>query len=168
MVPASPSPSQPPSLVAPSAEQGRSLLWLQGLLCGALAALVTPTALVLGMLLAPGLAGLALDRAPGRPVARAMLLFGLSATVFPLITLWKAGHTMEVATILALDPATLGIAWTASGGGWLLGQLAPLLARLGLESVAQTRRSRIRALRFRCAEEWGFPRPAEDDDGSVG
>src|SRR6185312_14416383 len=90
-----------------AADPGRSMLWLQGLLCGVLAALATPTALVLGVLLGPGLLALLLDRAPGRPSARAMLVFGLSATVFPLMALWKAGHTMEAASLLASDPGTV-------------------------------------------------------------
>jgi hypothetical protein len=146
-----------------SADPGRSILWLQGLLCGVLAALATPTALVLGVLLAPGLLSLVLDRAPGRPAARAMLLFGLSATVFPLMALWKAGHTMEVASVLASDPGTLALAWSAAGVGWLLVQLAPLAVRLALESIALSRRRRVRALRARCAAEWGFPDRDEDD-----
>lgn len=155
MARASPSPSRSPSLVAPSAEPGRSLLWLQGLLCGVLAALATPTALVLGALLAPGIVAVALDRAPGRPVARSMLLFGLSATVVPLISLWKTGHTLEVASALASDPGRLAIAWAAAGAGWLLAQLAPTLVRLALDSAAVSRRRRLQALRARYAEEWG-------------
>jgi hypothetical protein len=139
------------------------MLWLQGLLCGVLTALATPTALVLGVLLAPGLLALVLDRAPGRPTARAMLLFGLSATVFPLMALWKAGHTMEAASVLAGDPGTLARAWSAAGVAWLLVQLAPLAVRLALESMALSRRHRVRALRARCAAEWGFPDRGEDD-----
>jgi hypothetical protein len=138
---------------------------MQGLLCGVLAALATPTALVLGVLLAPALLALMLDRAPGRPTARTMLLFGLSATVLPLLELWKAGQTMEAASVLACDPGSVALAWAASGGGWLLAQLAPLLARLTLESIALSRRRRVRALRARCAEEWGFLDRDENAEG---
>jgi len=147
---------------AAQADPGRSMLWLQGLLCGVLVALATPTALVLGVLLGPGLLALLLDRAPGRPAARAMLLFGLSATVFPLMALWKAGHTMEAASLLASDPGTVMLAWSAAGAAWLLVQVAPHVVRLALESVALARTNRVRALRARCAEEWGFPPPDED------
>jgi hypothetical protein len=142
------------------------MLWLQGLLCGVLAALATPTALVLGVLLGPGLLALLLDRAPGRPAARAMLLFGLSATVFPLMALWKAGHTMEAASLLVCDPGTLALAWSAAGAGWLLVQLVPHVVRLALESVAIARARRVRALRARCAEEWGFPEREPDADSA--
>lgn len=142
---------------ARSADPGKSLLWLQGLLCGVLAALATPTALVLGALLAPALIAVAVDRAPGRPVARSMLLFGLSATVIPLLALWKAGHTMEAAAALAADPEKLALAWGAAGGGWLLAQGAPMMVRLALDSAAISRRRRLRTLRARYAEEWGFP-----------
>ena len=150
---------------AARADPGRSMLWLQGLLCGVLTALATPTALVLGVLLGPALLALMLDRAPGRPTARTMLLFGLSATVFPLLSLWKAGHTMAAAGVLAGDAGTLALAWAAAGGGWLLAQLSPLLARLALESIALSRKHRVRALRARCAAEWGFP-DLDEDAGS--
>src|ERR1041384_3722306 len=43
----------------------RSFVWLQGLLCGALATLATPTALLLGVLLAPAFLAIALDQAAG-------------------------------------------------------------------------------------------------------
>ncbi len=142
------------------------MLWLQGLLCGVLTALATPTALVLGVLLGPGLLALMFDRAPGRPAARTMLLFGLSATVFPILALWKAGHTMEAASVLACDPGTVVLAWSAAAAGWLLVQLAPLVVRLALESLALSRRRRVRALRARCAEEWGFPDRPEDADAA--
>jgi hypothetical protein len=140
------------------------MLWLQGLLCGVLAALATPTALVLGILLGPGLLALVLDRAPGRPAARAMLLFGLSATVFPLMALWKAGHTMAAASVLASDPDTLALAWSAAGAGWLLVQIAPHVVRLALEAVALARTRQVRALRARCAEEWGLPDRGQEAD----
>ena len=130
-----------------------------------LAALATPTALLMGVLLAPGLLAVALDRAPGRPIARTLLLWGLSTTVGPLMTLWKAGHTMEAAFSLAFDPATLAWSWAAAGGGWLLTQLLPVLIRLALESAALSRKLRVRGLRARCAEEWGLPARPENEEG---
>ncbi len=141
------------------------MLWLQGMLCGVLAALATPTALLMGVLLAPGLVGLALDRAPGRPIARALLLFGLSATVGPLMALWKAGHTMEIAAGLAFDPGTLAWAWAVAAAGWLLSQTLPLLIRLTLELAALSRKLRIKLLRTRYAEEWGLP-VGQDGEGA--
>lgn len=64
----------------------RSFVWLQGLLCGALATLATPTALLLGVLLAPALLAIALDQDPGRPRARSIALFSMAASVGPLRT----------------------------------------------------------------------------------
>ena len=132
----------------------RSLVWLQGLLCGVLATCLPPTAITLAILLAPGLVAVACDRSPGRPIARTMLLFGLSATVFPLIALWSAGHTIDTALMLACDPRSLALAWLAASAGWLLTQIAPLLARLALEAAAASRRRRLRLLRDRYSAEW--------------
>lgn len=145
-----------------SGKPGRSLVWLQGLACGAMAALALPSALLLALLLAPALAGAALDRIPGRPIARTMLLFGLSASVGPLRSLWAAGHTLDVASEL-LTPETIGLAWGAAGGGWLLTQFTPVLARLALESAAFSRKLRLRTLRARCVDEWGLQSPAPPD-----
>ncbi|MBV8458066.1 MAG: hypothetical protein JO122_15785, partial [Acetobacteraceae bacterium] len=39
-----------------------SLIWLQGLLCGALVTLATPVAMLLGVLLAPAIGVVMLDR----------------------------------------------------------------------------------------------------------
>jgi hypothetical protein len=130
------------------------------MLCGVLVTVATPTALLLGVLLAPGLLAMALDRGFGRPAARTMLLFGLSAVVFPMIALWKGGHTIELATGLALDAETLAWAWAAAATGWLLTQLLPLFIRLGMEGAAMSRKLRVKNLRARCAEEWGLPDPA--------
>src|ERR1700753_3961609 len=80
-----------------------SLVWLQGLLCGALATLATPTALLLGVLLGPALLAVAFDSEPGRPVGRSVALFSMAASVRPLKTLWMSGHTMPVAAGLVGD-----------------------------------------------------------------
>ncbi len=47
-----------------------SLVWLQGLGCGAVVALVPAMALLLGALLLPGVLAVVYDRQAGRPVAR--------------------------------------------------------------------------------------------------
>src|SRR5690242_21889322 len=80
-----------------------SLVWLQGLLCGALATLATPTALLLGVLLGPSLLAVAFDGEPGRPVGRSVALFSMAASVQPLKTLWLSGHTMHVSAGLVGD-----------------------------------------------------------------
>ncbi|HUZ63318.1 MAG TPA: hypothetical protein VMU82_06365 [Acetobacteraceae bacterium] len=142
------------------AASGRSLIWLQGLLCGAVAAMATPVAVVLGILLAPGLAALALDRAPGKPAARAMLLFGMAATARPLLMLWRMGHSLGVALHLALSFPVLGLAWSAAGGGWLLSELIPLATALVLEAKTAADMRALRAVRARLEEDWGVP-PAD-------
>lgn len=132
------------------------MVWLQGLLCGGLAACAPATALLLTVLLAPALAMLAFERKPGRPVTRTMFLFGLSATVFPILALWNVGHTVDAAFTLATDPRTLAIAWGAAGGGWLLTEIVPIMMRLVLVSALRVKRQRLHTMRDRCAAEWGL------------
>jgi hypothetical protein len=91
-----------------------SLVWLQGLLCGAMVTLATPTALLLGVLLCPAVLALVLDRQPGRPKARGVALFNMAAAVDPLRTLWMSGHSMSNASALLGDMRILGTAWSAA------------------------------------------------------
>ena len=68
------------------ARRTESLLWLQSSRLRAVLTFATPTALLLGVMLAPSVLALALDRAPGRPVARAVAMAGLA---FALSPLWR-------------------------------------------------------------------------------
>jgi hypothetical protein len=134
----------------------RSIVWLSGLACGVLAAVAPGIATVAGGLLAPGLVALKMDREPGRPIARAVLTFGLSGCVHPVITLWNTGHSFATAIAIVTDPTTISLAWGAAAAGWLLTQIAPLTVRVALEAFALARSSRLRASRSRIAEAWGL------------
>ena len=141
---------------------GRAMIYLQGLLCGGMATLATPTAVMLAALLAPAFAGLVLDRAPGKPAARTMLLFGGCGCVGPAIALWSNGQTMDACLRLIGAPAILGTAWIAAAGGWLLGELAPIGVRAALELRDASRASRLKSARGRYEAEWGAP-PLTDE-----
>ncbi len=134
----------------------RSLIWLQGLLCGALVTLATPTALLIGVLFLPALIASALDRQPGKPIARSIALFGLCGIVGPVLNLWAAGHRIAAAITLATDPDNLLLAWGAAATGWVLAELAPVAVRAALEALALSRAVRLRAERAGYESEWGF------------
>lgn len=143
------------------AKDGRrpSLLWLQGLACGGVATLATPSAILMAILLTPALAAIALDRSEGRAMARTVVLCGMAGAIEPMVTLWKAGHTNDVALGLALDTRVFVLAWAAQGAGWLASELAPLLVRLALESAAAARVAALRRARARYEEEWDLGSP---------
>jgi hypothetical protein len=134
--------------------QQHSMVWLQGLLCGAMAMLAPPTALLLGVLLGPAVLALVFDRQPGRPRARSIALFGMAASVDPLRTLWVSGHSMPAAAALLGDLHVVGTAWAAAAAGWLLAEMAPVVVRAMLEALSISRAVRLRAVRTRLAEEW--------------
>jgi hypothetical protein len=140
----------------------RSRVWLQGLLCGAVATLATPTALLVGVLFLPALIASVLDCQPGKPVARSMALFSLCGTVGPVLRLWAAGHTLEAAATLAADLDNLLLAWGAAAAGWLLAELAPVAVLVVLEALARSQTARLRAERTRQEAEWGFSPAAQD------
>jgi hypothetical protein len=134
----------------------RRLYWLQGLLCGGVAVLATPTALLVAMLLAPGLLALLFDRQPGQATARSMLLFGAAALASPLRRLWESGHSLSGALTLLSDPIVLGTAWLAAGFGWLLNEMMPILMQFALEARSKARVRALHAARARLTEEWGL------------
>ena len=62
-------------MTAPARHRLPSLIWLQGLLCGALVALAPSLAMLLASFLGPVIAAALFDREPGKPRARAAFLF---------------------------------------------------------------------------------------------
>lgn len=139
-----------------SAKRG-SWVWLQGLVCGAVVTMATPTALLVGVLLAPAVLAFVLDRAPGRAVARPVILLGLATSVHPLLLLWRSGHGMEAATGLATDPAVIVLAWAAQAAGWLLVELLPVAIGLVMQGGASARAARLRGVRRTYEEDWDIP-----------
>ena len=133
-----------------------SLVWLQGLLCGALVTLATPTALLIGVLLGPSLLAALLDTEQGKPVGRSVVLFSMAASVQPLKTLWMSGHTMQVAATLVGDLHVVGTAWIAAAAGWLLAQILPIAVRTVLDALGLARSAQLRGERTKLVSEWGL------------
>ena len=144
--------------------RGHSLIWLQGLLCGAMATLATPTTLLLTILLAPSMVALLLDRRAGRPTARSIALANMAASVAPLHGLWAAGHTMSAALGLGSDANVVLVAWSAAAGGWLLAELAPVAVRAALDGMSAARATRLRAERARLSVAWGLEQEGQRGD----
>lgn len=139
-------------------------LWLQGLICGAVVTLATPTALLGGVLLLPSIVVYFIDGTEGRPILRTVLLFGLASAVRPLLALWTGGHSLDLSLALLSDLANPVLAWSAQGGGWLLAQCAPLLLRLLLEAQVRLEVAQARAERSRLAADWSLP-AADEPNG---
>lgn len=138
-------------------------VWLQGLACGAVVALATPTALLLALMLVPTGMAFLLDPRPERPAARPVLLFGLAATLPSLLVLWRGGHSIDLAFSLCTDVSVLGVAWASQAAGWLLAEIAPLCTRLALDARSAARTAKLRAARARFEADWGIPPPEGSD-----
>ena len=147
---------------SPSTPRRHSLVWLQGLLCGAMVTLATPTALLLGVLLAPALLAIVLDREPGRPRARTIALCSMAASVEPLRMLWTVGHSTATASALLGNMKILGTAWSAAAAGWLLAEITPVIIRATLEALSMARSTRLRAERAKLVEAWELQAPPND------
>ena len=137
----------------------RSWFWLQGMMCGVAAAVVPGTAALLVVLLAPGLAMCATERAPGKPMGRAMLLMGAASTFMPLRQLWEQGGSLEAALTILGDPANPLLSWAASGVGWLAGQVAEMTTRFVLNAQAAQRLRALNQEREALRIEWMDGKP---------
>lgn len=133
---------------------GGSLLWAQGLACGAILAFVPALALLLVLLFWPVLVAFVLDKAPGKPMARAVALCTTAASVGPIHGAWSAGFGMQASLAEAADWNALALSWCAAATGWALSFLAPLAVRAVLELMSTARMTRLRAERARLLAAW--------------
>lgn len=132
----------------------RSWFWLQGVVCGAAAAIVPGTALMVAVLLAPGLAVAFTEKTQGRPMARAMILMGMATVCAPLRDLWEQGGSLDAALGVMADPTKPLLSWIATGFGWFVGQLTEVATRLVLDArAAQTLRT-LKQERDTLMAEW--------------
>jgi hypothetical protein len=128
--------------------------WGQGMLCGLAAAMMPGAAILLVILLAPGLVVLLVDHQPGRPIGRAVIVCGLAGSVPSLHAAWTSGLGMDTAMAALGDMNAMGVAWLAAAAGWLLAELLPLGIRIGLDATSTARAVRLRAMRARLAADW--------------
>ncbi len=154
-----------PAAVATRRGSGR---WVQGLACGALAALATPTALMAAVLLLPAIVVYLTDDGEGRATLRAVLLFGLAGSLRPLLALWTGGHSMGACMSLLSDMAVPALAWSAQGAGWLLAQVIPVAIRVALDAQASVEIARLRDERAKLAEAWGLAATGDRDGSAPG
>lgn len=144
-------------MTAPARHRLPSLIWLQGLLCGALVALAPGMAVLLATFLGPAIAAAMFDRESGKPRARAAFLLSTSSCIGPVHTLWSGSGDLSAALSLALTPDMLIRTWIAAGTGWVLAELAPVMLRAVVTFTDRIRRGRLEALREKLKEEWGTP-----------
>jgi hypothetical protein len=143
-----------------AAAGGGSLLWLQGLVCGAVLAFATPIALLLCVLLAPAVLAAVMDTMPNRAMTRAVFFAALAFTLGPLWHLILAGRGMQQAVDLISDPGVLGPAWLAGACGWALCEVLPVVLRSLAELQATARMAALKSEAAALRAEWDLP--AED------
>jgi hypothetical protein len=138
-------------------------LWLQGLACGALAALAPVAAVTIAVLLAPSVLAAFLDQQSGRPVARTIFLCQAAACVHPARDIWSGAHSGGLAAAIFAHPYDIGTAWCAAAAGWLLTQLLPVAVSAAMEAASLSRAAALRRRRERIGEEWDLGRPDTAD-----
>jgi hypothetical protein len=144
--------------VAGGRRRGGSLMWLQGLVCGAVLTFATPIAVLVGVLLAPTVPAAIMDPGPNRAMTRAVFLSGLAFTLGPLWKLIMDGRGMAAAVDLVSDPAVLGAAWLAGACGWALCEVLPVVLRSFAELRAVARMTALQAEAAKLREEWDLDR----------
>ncbi len=141
---------------------GRSI-WLQGLLCGAIASALPATAVLAVILLAPTvLIAVMVDRSPARTTARTMLMMGLMVAAHGINQLWHGPNTVVASLDIAANLRLTASAWGLQGLGWLLTEVAPILAELALDAKAGARLAVLQRRRAALDHEWTLPGGAAD------
>jgi hypothetical protein len=122
---------------------GLSLTWLLGVMCGAVLAFATPTAVLAVVLLAPAILVSVFDHQPGRPATRVVFIAGAGLTFGPVWHLNAASPSIAAALDMLCDPAVLCPAWLAGALSWGVCEFLPLM----LHSVAERKAAaRMKAL----------------------
>ncbi len=117
-------------------------------------ALVPGLGVVTVVLLAPAVAGALLDRDPGRPLLRAMMLPASAAALIPLWETWRMGGGLDAGLAVLSDPAALGWPWIAAACGWLAAQAGESMALLLMGLRTRRRRSALEARLAELNAEW--------------
>ncbi len=138
----------------PTAAPGRSFLWLQGAVCGAIVVMAPGTALVATTLLAACLAMFAFEQTAGRPITRSMLLMGAATALSPLQHLWAHGGSLDAAIDVLSDPMVPLWSWVASGSAWLIGQLWEVVSVFVMQKSDDHTSHRLQEERAKLLEEW--------------
>ncbi len=138
--------------------EGGSKTWLLGVACGAAVTFATPSAILAGVLLAPGLICALFDRQAGKAVTRVVFVSGAGLTFGPLWHLNAGSPSITAALDLLADPGVLCPAWLAAACGWAVCEALPVL----LQATANRRAAgRVVAL----LEEAAALRKAWDFEG---
>lgn len=149
---------------AATAHAGRMSLWFWTFGAAVMVLAAAPTAVLLGILLAPGVAVWALDRSPERGLARIVLLFGLAGVLRPLVHLWTGNAGWGAAITLASDSGVLAMAWGGQVLGGLLAEVGPSIMNIVLERKFRLQVAHLEAARSILETEWGVL-PRNDGTG---
>jgi hypothetical protein len=133
---------------------GGSVPWLLGMVCGAILAFATPSAILGGVLLAPGILAAVFDTHRKRPMARVVVLSCTGFAIGPIWHLNAMGGVTSQAVEMLLDPAVLCPAWLAGACGWGMCEVLPLVLRGAAERAAVARIAALKAEAKAIRDEW--------------
>ena len=133
-----------------------SLVWIQGLACGALLTFAMPTALLLAVLLAPSIICFLADTAPQRGVLRAVTLSCAAASFSPVWHLWQQAGRLDAAVASLSDLTTLMLAWGAGASAWALCQVIPVVLRTAWDMREATKARIMQSEIDQLVEEWAL------------
>lgn len=151
------------SPAATSARPHGATLWWGGLGCGAMVVLSPGSAVLLTTLMVPVvLIALLPEEGGAGQVAKASSLFGLAASIHPLLLFWNEGTTLSAAIMLVRQPLILATTWVAILTGWFTSEAATIVVRLFSDIAAAGERRSLSAAIVLLEEEWG-PLPARPE-----
>lgn len=116
---------------------------------------VTPTALLLAVGMAPTLVAVFIDRTPGNYAARCVGACNLAGVLPALRSLWVEGHYMATAKMLLNDPLIWMQMYGAAAVGWFLFWGIPTMAVFFSNARRERQVKRLQDRQGAWAGEWG-------------
>ena len=122
-----------------------SVIWVQGLACGALLTFAAPTALLLIILFAPAFVCMLAETTARSGLTRAVGLGCAAASLGPVWRLWMAGDRMDQALATLSNSTTVALAWGAGACAWALCQILPVILARAWDAREAARTRSIQA-----------------------
>ena len=120
-----------------------------------LAAVLMPSAILMGILMVPSLFAYMIDRNPRRYLTMTVGLPNFCGVLPALVALWERGQSFDGAFNGIADPWNMMVAYGAGGSGWLLYFGTPIVVSSYLSIATDGKVKSIRKYQESLIEAWG-------------
>ncbi|MBO6562005.1 MAG: hypothetical protein JJ959_15775 [Nisaea sp.] len=141
--------------MAASSANAASMKVIVFTIVGGLMLFTLPTVLLLGIVMMPTFAAMAIDRRREKYTTLCVGCMNFVGVLPFVAQLWTEGHSYERAFAIMADPFAWLTMLGAAGLGWCIYLIAPGIVSMGIAMRIEQRISRLRRRQRELVEEWG-------------